>query len=68
MARSAIPPTITFEEEEQPPMRGRSCYVFNPLLRRELDDTACTHCRFYLTSRCPHLDEFLEDVEDLSPD
>jgi hypothetical protein len=71
-SRSAIPvnyhlPSLTEEEEESPP-RGRSCYIFNPLLRRELDDTACTHCRFYLTHRCPRLDEFLDDVEDLSPD
>ena len=47
---------------------GRSCYVFNPSLRTHMDDTRCSHCRFYLTARCPHIDEFLDDVEDLSPE
>lgn len=56
------------EEEEEMPRKGRPCYVFNPVLRRNLDDTACEHCRFYLTARCPHLDEFMEDLDDLSPE
>lgn len=47
---------------------GRDCYVFNPQLRPSLNDTHCSHCRFYLTARCPHIDEFLDDVEDLSPE
>jgi hypothetical protein len=47
---------------------GRSCYVFNPQLLKSLDDTHCSHCRFYLTARCPHIDEFLDDVDDLSPE
>lgn len=47
---------------------GRPCYVFNPSLRSSLDDTRCSHCRLYLTARCPHIDEFLDDVEDLSPE
>ena len=55
-------------EAEERVTRGRPCYVFNPRLRRDLNDTACEHCRFYLTYQCPHLDEFLEDVDDLSPD
>jgi hypothetical protein len=46
----------------------RPCYVFNPRLARAFDDKHCTHCRHYLTSRCPHIDEFLEDVEDLAPE
>jgi hypothetical protein len=54
------------DEEER--FVGRSCYVFNPLLGARLDDTRCSHCRFYLTARCPHIDEFLDDVEDLSPE
>lgn len=65
--RAMVMPTAQ-EDEEEFPKRGQPCYVFNPTLRRTLDDTACEHCRFYLTARCPHLDEFLEDVEDLSPD
>jgi hypothetical protein len=56
------------EEETEMPRKGRPCYVFNPILRRSLDDTACEHCRFYLTPKCPHLDEFMEDLEDLSPE
>jgi len=30
-----------------------------------MDDTACEHCRFYLTNKCPHLDEFMENISDL---
>ena len=56
------------EDEEEMPRQGRPCYVFNPILKRNLDDTACEHCRFYLTSRCPHLDEFMEDLEEMSPE
>jgi hypothetical protein len=47
---------------------GRPCYVFNAAMRSTLDDTRCGHCRHYLTARCPHIDEFLDDVEDLSPE
>lgn len=46
----------------------RPCYVFNRSLPGAYDDRHCTHCRLYLTSRCPHIDEFLEDVEDLAPE
>ena len=46
----------------------RECYVFNPQLRPSMNDKHCSHCRFYLTARCPHIDEFLDDVEDLSPE
>jgi hypothetical protein len=59
---------LSEEEEEETPRVGRPCYVFNPILRRNLDDTACEHCRFYLTPRCPHLDEFMEDLDDLTPE
>lgn len=47
---------------------GRPCYQFNRTLRSNLNDTRCSHCRFYLTSACPHIDEFLDDVDDLSPE
>jgi hypothetical protein len=47
---------------------GRTCYVFNSSLQEGLNDTRCAHCRFYLTARCPHIDEFLDDVEDLMPE
>jgi hypothetical protein len=55
-------------EEEGQRFVGRECYVFNPQLRPSMNDTHCSHCRFYLTARCPHIDEFLDDVEDLSPE
>ena len=50
------------------PRQNRPCYIFNPRLEREKDDRACEHCRYYLTPRCPHLDEFLEDLEEGSED
>ncbi|MCI4367932.1 MAG: hypothetical protein L3K08_09275 [Thermoplasmata archaeon] len=64
------PPPVRDVEEEPGSERfvGRECYVFNPQLRTGLNDTHCAHCRFYLTARCPHIDEFLDDVEDLSPE
>ncbi len=56
------------EEEDESKFMGRPCYTFNKSLPRSSDDTRCRHCRLYLTSACPHIDEFIEDVEDLSPD
>lgn len=56
------------EEAEEDRFIGRSCYVFNRSLRTNLDDTRCGHCVHYLTARCPHIDEFLDDVDDLSPE
>ncbi|HYK92709.1 MAG TPA: hypothetical protein VEY07_01535 [Thermoplasmata archaeon] len=56
------------EEPEEDRFIGRPCYTFNRSLRPGLDDTRCGHCAHYLTARCPHIDEFLDDVEDLSPD
>jgi ferredoxin-thioredoxin reductase catalytic subunit len=61
-------PAPAAEEEEEDRFIGRPCYSFNPQLRPSLNDTRCEHCRFYLTSQCPHIEEFLDDVEDLSPE
>ena len=47
---------------------NRPCYEFNGALATGLDDLHCQHCRHYLTARCPHIDEFLDDVEDLEPE
>ncbi len=47
---------------------NRPCYEFNRQLRPAWDDKHCMHCRHYLTARCPHIDEFLDDVEDLTPE
>lgn len=55
-------------EEAEPKFFDRSCYEFNRSLAPGLNDKYCTHCRHYLTARCPHIDEFLEDVDDLSPE
>ncbi len=67
-ASPAIPREVRVAEEDESRFYGRECYVFNPALATASNDTHCTHCRFYLTSRCPHIDEFLDDVEDLSPE
>jgi hypothetical protein len=58
------------EPAEEDPSRffHRPCFVFNPAFPTTLNDTHCSHCRHYLTSRCPHIDEFLDDVEDLGPE
>ena len=61
-------PALGAEVEDEDRFIGRPCYVFNKALRAGLDDTRCGHCAHYLTSRCPHIDEFLDDVEDLSPE
>ena len=74
MARSPLHLPPALRPEPMSPPEGeerfmhRPCYVFNHALRIALDDTGCSHCRHYLTSTCPHIDEFLDDVEDLSPD
>jgi hypothetical protein len=58
------------EDDDEPDgaFVNRPCYVFNPRLPETRDDRRCTHCRFYLTARCPHIDDFIDDVEDLAPD
>ncbi len=60
--------SATVEGDDEDKFIGRPCYAFNPALRTSLDDTRCGHCRMYLTAQCPHIDEFLDDVEDLSPE
>jgi hypothetical protein len=56
------------EEFDEDRFTNRPCYEFNRQLRPAWDDKHCSHCRFYLTARCPHIDEFLDDVEDLTPE
>jgi hypothetical protein len=53
---------------EEPRFVDRPCYEFNRQLESGSNDRYCEHCRHYLTARCPHIDEFLDDVEDLTPE
>ena len=46
----------------------RPCYEFNTRLGLSENDHHCVHCRHYLTPRCPALEEFLDYVDDLSPE
>jgi hypothetical protein len=55
-------------EEEDRRFYDRPCYEFNRGLPSASNDRWCEHCRHYLTARCPHIEEFLDDVEDLSPE
>ena len=67
--RGYIAPGPTEEDDDDPErFVNRPCYQFNPQLRPVWDDRHCSHCRYYLTARCPHIDEFLDDVEDLTPE
>ncbi|MGA8542301.1 MAG: hypothetical protein WB947_01980 [Thermoplasmata archaeon] len=56
------------EEDEGDRFTNRPCYEFNRQLLLSWNDKHCSHCRHYLTARCPHIDEFLDDVEDLTPE
>ena len=56
------------DEEDEDRFVDRPCYEFNSELTSAWNDRHCAHCRHYLTARCPHIDEFLDDVEDLTPE
>ena len=56
------------DDEEADRFVNRPCYEFNDDLTTLWNDRHCEHCRHYLTARCPHIDEFLDDVEDLTPE
>jgi hypothetical protein len=64
----AARPARPQEEPEETRFFDRECYEFNRQLEPGRNDRYCEHCRHYLTARCPHIDEFLDDVEDLSPE
>jgi hypothetical protein len=61
-------PSAQATEEDPARFFDRECYEFNRQLEPAWNDRYCQHCRHYLTARCPHIDEFLDDVEDLSPE
>ena len=56
------------DEDDDEKFMNRPCYEFNARLGTSFNDRHCRHCQHYLTSRCPHIEDFLEDVEDLSPE
>jgi hypothetical protein len=64
--RTPKEPAESADSEDR--FRHRPCYVFNNALKSNLNDEACGHCRYYLTASCPHIDEFIDDVEDLTPE
>ena len=61
-------PSLSGEDEEEDRFVDRPCYEFNDDLTTAWNDRHCSHSRHYLTARCPHIDEFLDDVEDLTPE
>jgi hypothetical protein len=61
-------PSAAPESDEEHKFFDRPCYEFNRQLEPSWNDRYCEHCRHYLTARCPHIDEFLDDVEDLTPE
>jgi hypothetical protein len=61
-------PSTASPEDDEDRFVDRPCYEFNSRLLNEWNDRHCSHCRFYLTARCPHIDEFLDDVDDLTPE
>lgn len=69
-AHSAFPVLESWSDDASSADRytNRPCYEFNPRLATSENDRHCTHCRHYLTPRCPEIDEFLDDVDDLSPE
>lgn len=42
-----------------------NCYEFYKALKKDFDDGKCEHCKKYLTNACDHIDEFLDDIDDL---
>jgi len=56
------------EEEDDARFINRECYEFNSKLDAGQDDKHCRHCKKYLTLHCPHIKDFMDDVEDYEPD
>ena len=55
-------------DDEVEPFCNRDCYDFNERLDRSKDDKCCVHCNLYLTLACPHLKDFMDDIDGLDPD
>lgn len=60
--------SIASDEEETQDFCGRDCYVFNPKFPDSMNDDCCVHCKMFLTIQCPHLDDFMDEVDGLDPD
>jgi hypothetical protein len=56
------------DTDEVEPFCNRACYVFNKRLERSKDDKCCVHCNLFLTLACPHLSDFMDDIDGLDPD
>jgi len=68
VASRPFPTPSLSDEDEEDRFIDRPCYEFNNDLTAMWNDRHCEHCRHYLTARCPHIEEFLDDVEDLTPE
>ena len=68
VASRPFPTPSLSDVDEEDRFIDRPCYEFNNDLTAMWNDRHCEHCRHYLTARCPHIEEFLDDVEDLTPE
>jgi len=50
------------EDEEEFDVCGQECFEFNGQLERKMDDGCCEHCRKYYTTKCPHIDVFMDEL------
>ena len=55
----------TKEEGDEDEFRFRECYLFNEKIDEELNDERCTHCRKFMTLNCEHIEEFIEDEDEV---
>ena len=63
-----LPEIKETEEEGEEPKSPMECYIFNPRLKKEFNDGKCEHCKKYLTTSCPYINEFIDEVEDMEPE
>ncbi|MFH0816366.1 MAG: hypothetical protein V1934_06085 [Methanobacteriota archaeon] len=51
------------KKDEEDEFCCRECYEFNENLEANKDDEECEHCAKYLTLKCKHIEDFLDDEE-----
>jgi hypothetical protein len=56
------------KQDDEDEFCNRECYEFNEKFPEDLDDKCCMHCIMYLTLNCPHINDFIDDIEELDPD